>query len=48
MQESNNSSIMELNKLKIKLQYAEERTDKDTQNLKEKQNQIEGLIKDYE
>lgn len=39
---------MELNRIKIKLQYAEERADKDVANLKDKQNQVESLIKDYE
>lgn len=39
---------MELNKLKIKYQYAEDRAEKETMNLKDKQSQVEGLIKDYE
>jgi predicted RNA-binding protein with PIN domain len=39
---------MELNKLKIKLQYADDRAEKDASNLRDKQNQVEGLIKDYE
>lgn len=40
--------MMELNKLKIKLQYADDRAEKDAGNLREKQGQVEGLIKDYE
>jgi len=39
---------MEVNRLKIKLQYTEERVEKDTMNLKERQTQVENLIKDYE
>lgn len=39
---------MELNKLKIKYQYSEDRAEKETMNLKDKQSQVEGLIKDYE
>lgn len=31
---------MELNKLKIKLQYADDKAQKDTANLKDKQNQV--------
>ena len=30
------------------MQYAEEKADKDATNLRDKQNQVEGLIKDYE
>jgi hypothetical protein len=48
LQENNNQLTMELNKLKIKLQYSEDRADKETLNLRDKQNQVEGLIKDYE
>ena len=39
---------MELGKLKIKLQYADDKADKDAANLRDKQNQVENLIKDYE
>jgi len=39
---------MELNKLKIKLQYADDKAEKDNANLKDKQSQVEALIKDYE
>ena len=38
---------MELNKLKIQLQYANEKVEKDSSNLKEKQSQVQNLIKDY-
>lgn len=38
---------MELNKLKIKLQYADDKAEKDNANLKDKHNQVEALIKDY-
>lgn len=38
--EGNTQMSMELNRLKIKLQYAEERSEKDAQNLKEKQGQV--------
>ena len=36
----------ELSKTKAKLQYAEQRSERDTNNLKQKQQQIEGLFKD--
>ena len=39
---------MELGKLKIKLQYADDKAEKDAANLRDKQNQVESLIKDYE
>lgn len=39
---------MEVNRLKIKLQYAEQKNEKDAVNIKEKQQHIESLIKDYE
>ena len=39
---------MEFNKLKIQLQYADDRAEKDASNLRDRQNQVEGLIKDYE
>mgnify|MGYP000967563912 CR=1 FL=1 len=38
---------MELNKIKIKMQYADERSEKDGANLREKQIQVEAMIKDY-
>lgn len=38
---------MEVNRLKIKLQYSEEKNEKDSYNLKQKQQHIESLIKDY-
>lgn len=38
---------MELNKVKIKLQYSDDKAEKDAFNLREKQKQVESLIKDY-
>ncbi len=39
---------MELSKVTIKLQFTEERLDKDSLALKDRQMQLENLIKDYE
>ena len=48
LREGNNQVNMEINKLKIKLQYAEEKIEKDSACLKDRQNQLESLVKDYE
>jgi hypothetical protein len=39
---------MELSKLRIKLQFTEERLEKDSLNLRERQMQLENLVRDYE
>ena len=39
---------MELSKLRLKLQFTEERLEKDSLNLRERQMQLENLVRDYE
>ena len=48
LQEANSQLTMELSQIKIKLQYAEDKAEKESGNLRDKQTQVENLIKDYE
>lgn len=48
LSESNTELGMELSKLRIKLQFTEERLEKDSLNLRERQMQLENLVRDYE
>ena len=48
LNDQNGQLSVELGKLKVKLQFTEEKVEKDASDMREKKIEIEGIVKDYE
>lgn len=46
--DANNELGVELGKVRVKLQFTEERLEKESMSLRDRQGQLENLVKDYE